>query len=91
METAIQAIYRDLEYARSLIKKPHVVGETPDDSEESWTFVGDESDAEHVGKMTASVGKMTVVEKQVGSMATSMVKLPMVEKMGSAARLKFQV
>ncbi|KAI5806302.1 hypothetical protein EDC01DRAFT_626384 [Geopyxis carbonaria] len=47
VETAIQAIYRDLEYARTLIKKPHV-GEhdLPDDSEESWTFIEDNSDAE---------------------------------------------
>lgn len=37
VETAIKAVYRDLEYARTLIKKPH--GEALDDSEESWTIV----------------------------------------------------
>ena len=47
VETAMQAIYRDLEYARTLIKKPHA-GEVIEDSEESWTFVGDDSDAEHL-------------------------------------------
>ncbi|KAJ6261826.1 Sterol 3-beta-glucosyltransferase [Drechslerella dactyloides] len=45
VDTAIQAIYRDLEYAKSLIKNPQV--EHPDGSEESWTFVTrDESDAD---------------------------------------------
>lgn len=44
METAIQAIYRDMEYARTLIKKQHV--ETNEESEESWTFV-DDSEPEH--------------------------------------------
>jgi sterol 3beta-glucosyltransferase len=53
VETAIQAIYRDLEYARSLIKKTNT-GEVPEDSEESWTFVGgDESDAEHIKKIAS--------------------------------------
>ncbi|PWW72120.1 Glycosyltransferase Family 1 protein [Tuber magnatum] len=44
VETAIQAIYRDMEYARTLIKK-HTT-DTHDESEESWTFVGDDSDPE---------------------------------------------
>ncbi|CAZ83690.1 unnamed protein product [Tuber melanosporum] len=44
METAIQAIYRDMEYARTLIKK-HTT-DTHDESEESWTFVGDDSEPE---------------------------------------------
>lgn len=53
---AIQAIYRDLEYARSLIKvngsiSKHTSATMLDDEdfgdiEESWTFVGDESDPE---------------------------------------------
>ena len=46
---AIQAIYRDMEYAKSLIKKrQHRTGaeELDDDFEESWTFIGDESDPE---------------------------------------------
>ena len=50
MATAIQAIYRDLEYAKTLIK--HRAHMTNDDAtsghvdEESWTFIGDESDPE---------------------------------------------
>lgn len=56
VHTAIQAIYRDLEYARSLIKprpaKPgafaSAVGDAADEGEieENWTFIGDESDPE---------------------------------------------
>lgn len=53
VETAIQCIYRDLEYARTLIKQKPAEGEPPkeDDDEEgpeeSWTFVGrDEPDPE---------------------------------------------
>ena len=48
--TAIQAIYRDLEYAKTLIK--HRAHMTNNDisgaqvDEESWTFIGDESDPE---------------------------------------------
>ena len=47
--TAIQTIYRDLEYAKTLIKhqrslaKQEVGGA---EEEESWTFIGDESDPE---------------------------------------------
>lgn len=44
METAIQAIYRDMEYARTLIKKH--TADNQDESEESWTFVGDDSEPE---------------------------------------------
>ena len=43
--TAIQVIYRDMEYANTLIK--HRKDMTREgDSEESWTFIGDESDPE---------------------------------------------
>ena len=55
MATAIQCIYRDLEYATSLIKRK--VGKTTDgqdaeeEDEESWTFVGvDEPDPDLVTK-----------------------------------------
>jgi sterol 3beta-glucosyltransferase len=49
--TAIRAIYRDLEYAKSLIKKrdPKAEGKGEEEDvepEETWTFVGDESDPE---------------------------------------------
>ena len=50
VETAIQCIYRDLDYARTLIKAKAAAQDTtqadPDDEvdiEESWTFIGDES------------------------------------------------
>ena len=54
VETAIQAIYRDLEYAKTLIKARTSTKDsstTPQDDdfgdiEESWTFIGDESDPE---------------------------------------------
>lgn len=46
---AIQAIYRDMEYAKTLIK--HRANNTKDNDdpagdEESWTFIGDETDPE---------------------------------------------
>ena len=47
---AIQAIYRDMEYAKSLIKRrKEMTREGADEGcaeEESWTFIGDESDPE---------------------------------------------
>ncbi|POS86803.1 hypothetical protein EPUL_001507 [Erysiphe pulchra] len=50
VDTAIQAIYRDLDYARSLIKRRDrkLTDDVLDDSEESWTFIGEEKDAELV-------------------------------------------
>lgn len=44
MHTAIQAIYKELNYAQSLIKKQGTVEEVYDGSEESWELVGNESD-----------------------------------------------
>ena len=57
MHNAIQAIYRDLEYAKTLVKARNAGSknvsndtlQTDDlavDIEESWTFIGDESDPE---------------------------------------------
>lgn len=50
MATAIQAIYRDMEYAKTLIKHRTSSNEQDNDlggvDEESWTFIGDESDPE---------------------------------------------
>ena len=46
---AVQVIYRDLEYAKSLIKHQKEImknGDNVEFGEESWTFVGDESDPE---------------------------------------------
>lgn len=53
MDTAIQSIYRDLEYAKSLIKRKDgkAVDDTLEDSEESWTFIGDENDPELVKRI----------------------------------------
>jgi len=44
--TAIQAIYRDLEYAKTLIKHRAHIANDDNMDEESWTFIGDESDPE---------------------------------------------
>ncbi|KAL8705531.1 MAG: hypothetical protein Q9201_001348 [Fulgogasparrea decipioides] len=50
--TAIQAIYRDLEYAKTLIKHRALANNNDNDisgavgDEESWTFIGDEADPE---------------------------------------------
>ncbi|KAL8945187.1 MAG: hypothetical protein Q9211_000268 [Gyalolechia sp. 1 TL-2023] len=53
--TAIQAIYRDLEYAKTLIKHRALIKTDNDVSgpgdEESWTFVGDEADPELARRM----------------------------------------
>jgi len=48
VDTAIQSIYRDLEYAKSLIKGKDgkVIDDGLEDSEESWTFIGDDNDPE---------------------------------------------
>ena len=50
VRVAIQAIYRDMEYAKSLIRwrnKPPSE-QVADGVEETWTFIGDESDPEVV-------------------------------------------
>ncbi|KAI9702164.1 MAG: Sterol 3-beta-glucosyltransferase [Bogoriella megaspora] len=57
VSTAIQAIYRDMEYAKSLIKKRQArttgaAEELDDDIEESWTFIGEESDPELTRRIT---------------------------------------
>ncbi|KAG9232353.1 sterol 3-beta-glucosyltransferase [Amylocarpus encephaloides] len=53
VNTAIQSIYRDMEYAKSLIKNR--IGKVPDDSledcEESWTFIGDDNDPDLVKRI----------------------------------------
>lgn len=54
MSTAIQTIYRDLEYATTLSKRrnKHYDG-AADEFEETWTFIGDESDPELKRSMAA--------------------------------------
>lgn len=68
MDTAIQCIYRDLEYARSIIKRrgeksadnagDYGDDDEPEEEEESWAFVGrDEPDPEVVTtKLSAGLG-----------------------------------
>ncbi|RDL31791.1 Sterol 3-beta-glucosyltransferase [Venustampulla echinocandica] len=53
VNTAIQSIYRDLEYAKSLIKNRDgkVPDDTLEDSEESWTFIGDDNDPELIKRI----------------------------------------
>ena len=47
MGNAIQSIYRDMEYAKTLVKRRKLSYDgAVDDSEETWTFIGDESDPE---------------------------------------------
>jgi len=49
---AIQTIYRDMEYARSLIKRRDRRSiDLDDDFEESWTFIDDENDPELTRRM----------------------------------------
>jgi len=46
IKTAIEMIYRDLEYARNLVRNPHVhSGHEPSDAEESFVYVGDDDGA----------------------------------------------
>ncbi|KAJ9667911.1 Sterol 3-beta-glucosyltransferase [Coniosporium apollinis] len=50
---AIQTLYRTLEYAKTLIKKrDRPSDETDENIEESWTFIGDESDPELFRRMS---------------------------------------
>ena len=58
MQTAIQAIYRDMDYAKSLIKKRGGKMEAmeEDESEESWTFVGSDEPDPDVHTMRLSSG-----------------------------------
>jgi sterol 3beta-glucosyltransferase len=57
VNNAIQAIYRDLEYARTLIKKRDGASDDlSDDFEESWTFIGDEGDPELFKRMADMEG-----------------------------------
>lgn len=64
VDTAIQSIYRDMEYAKSLIKSRNGkagLDDPLDDAEESWTFIGDDTDPEivrrlHDGDVDGSTG-----------------------------------
>ncbi|KAM5341859.1 hypothetical protein ACJ41O_014890 [Fusarium nematophilum] len=76
VENAIQCLYRDMEYAKSLIKRKAGKNAQPDsgeddDTEESWTFVGrDEPDPDNVTKkLSEGLGLGTGSEKSLGSQA----------------------
>lgn len=82
VDNAINAIYRDLEYARTLIRR-HGVPKTSEDGaeeeegeEESWTFVEEESDVEVIrgtGDAVNSYASPTVPSRAVsGSRHTSL-------------------
>lgn len=53
VNTAIQCIYRDMEYAKTLIKRKDgkIADDSLEDSEESWTFIGDENDPDLVKRI----------------------------------------
>ena len=61
VETAINAIYRDLEYAKSLIRKrDDQTGQgEDDDTEESWTFIEDEGDLDSSARRNSNLGSDT--------------------------------
>ncbi|KAI8965490.1 glycosyltransferase family 1 protein [Daldinia sp. FL1419] len=80
VDTAIQCIYRDLEYAKSLIKskagKNAATANSPDGTvaddseEESWTFVGgDDIDPELVVKKSALSQMESSINGSIGSTA----------------------
>ena len=48
--TAIKTVYRDLDYAKSLIKqRAHVTND--DNADEEWTLIGDEDDPELIRRI----------------------------------------
>ena len=49
--TAIQTIYRDLEYAKSLIKRQAHVTNDDKINDEEWTLIGDEDDPELIQRI----------------------------------------
>lgn len=54
VNTAIQSIYRDLEYAKTLIKRrgdAKAADDTVEEAEESWTFIGDDGDPELIRRI----------------------------------------
>lgn len=74
VQFAINAIYRDLDYARSLIKRrpttarPSMDGEDADedDTEENWTFIEKEHEAEEQpGMVGAETAAMTILAENL--------------------------
>lgn len=73
VENAVNAIYRDLDYARTLIKKNNVQADGGDDedAEESWTFIEKDSDVDVTSpRRTSDLGIYTPGTRQpsLGSM-----------------------
>ncbi|KAL9587665.1 MAG: hypothetical protein Q9212_000119 [Teloschistes hypoglaucus] len=75
--TAIQAIYRDLEYAKTLIKHRALINDndiTGAGDEESWTFVGDEADpelAKRIGEWEPMIQQSNGVDREMKFSARS--------------------
>ncbi len=69
-------IYRDLEYAKSLIKRKDgkTVDDAFEDSEESWTFIGDENDPEVMRRWENMAQSTTLVAKNTAESDTSGVR-----------------
>lgn len=60
VETAIQCIYRDLEYAKSLIKRPgHQPADDVQDVAEDWTFINEDTDPELLGRFPGWASQIT--------------------------------
>jgi len=80
---AIKAIYRDMEYAKTLVKRRGKMGGGGsgaagmgghDDWEETWTFVGEEGDGDAVGvlggkRMSSPVATTTAATAGAGGTA----------------------
>lgn len=77
VDNAINAIYRDLEYAKTLIKKRSIAvggggtADDEDDTEESWTFVETDSDVDVTGARGDFHGRVPQDNKRLslGSLA----------------------
>ncbi|OAA59786.1 udp-glucose:sterol glycosyltransferase [Niveomyces insectorum RCEF 264] len=90
VDTAIQCIYRDMEYAKSLVKAkagknaPRSDGdddEDDDEPEESWTFVGEDDPMQQSIILTADGGGSMGSNKALGSRVLSpaaLSRIPMV-------------
>jgi sterol 3beta-glucosyltransferase len=75
VDMAIQCLYRDMEYAKSLIKRKdgNSVDDAFEESEESWTFIGDENDPEVVKAREAlDQSGSFATKKSIGSEMSSL-------------------
>lgn len=91
MDTAIQCIYRDMEYANSLIKRKSSSHEgLAEDIEESWTFIGDDNDPELMSRIHAWDPRVVLAHSREADIAESPVPtsrsatpLPSEQELGS--------